>query len=64
MWLDKNCPDDTVEIQAEGEKEILEQFINWCRKGPPKAQVSLLDIERVESQGLTTFEIGPTSGDN
>jgi acylphosphatase len=60
----KNCSDGTVEIHAEGEKEILEQFISWCRKGPPAAQVSTLDIEWVESQGLNTFEVRATSGDN
>jgi acylphosphatase len=53
----KNCPDGSVEIHAEGEKEILEQFINWCRKGPPAAQVATLDIEWVSPQGLNTFEI-------
>ena len=53
----KNCPDGTVEIHAEGEKEILELFINWCQKGPPAAQVSSLDIECVESQAMTTFDI-------
>ena len=55
-WV-KNCPDGTVEIHAEGEKEILEMFINWCRKGPPAAQVSSLDIEWVELQAMTTFDI-------
>ncbi len=60
----KNCPDGTVEILAEGKKEILEQFINWCGKGPPAAEVSSLDIEWVEPQGLTTFTIQATHGDN
>ena len=60
----KNCPDGIVEIHAEGEKEILEQFINWCRKGSPAAQVSSLGIEWGESQGLTSFKIRSTSGDN
>ena len=60
-WV-KNCPDGSVEIHAEGEKDILEQFVGWCRKGPPAAQVSALDIEWVESQGLTDFEIQATSG--
>ncbi len=55
-WV-KNCPDGSVEIHAQGEKETLEQFINWCRKGPPAAQVSDLDIEWVDPQGATTFEI-------
>lgn len=62
-WV-KNCQNGTVEIHAEGEKKILEQFINWCRIGPPAAKVSTLDIEWVESQGLTDFEIRNTSGRN
>lgn len=53
----KNCPDGTVEIHAEGEKESLGKLIEWCRTGPSAAEVSSLDIEWVEPQGLTTFEI-------
>ena len=60
-WV-KNCPDGTVEIHAEGEKQTLEQFIEWCKKGPPVAQVSKLDIKWVEPQGLNDFEIRATSG--
>ena len=52
-----NCPDGTVEIHVEGEKETLDKFISWCRKGPSAAQVCALDIEYVEPQGFTTFEI-------
>lgn len=55
-WV-KNCPDGTVEIHAEGVKEVLEQFIAWCRKGTPAAQVSSLDIEWTHPQGLNNFEI-------
>ena len=53
----RNCPDGSVEIHAEGEKEILERFISWCRKGPPASQVSGLDIEWVNPQSLNTFKI-------
>jgi acylphosphatase len=53
----KNCLDGSVEIHAEGEKDILEQFVNWCEKGPPAAKVSTLDIEWVSPQGMSTFEI-------
>ena len=53
----KNCSDGTVEIHAEGDKKTLEQFITWCRKGPPAARVSALEVEWVVSQSLTTFKI-------
>ena len=53
----KNCQDGSVEIHGEGEKEMLEKFISWCRIGPPAAQVSALDLEWVPPQGLNPFEI-------
>jgi acylphosphatase len=53
----RNCPDGSVEIHAEGEKDTLERFVSWCRKGTPASQVSALDIEWVSPQGLDSFEI-------
>ncbi len=53
----KNCSDGTVEIHAEGDKETLQQFVSWCRKGPPAAQVSNLEVQWVSPQKLHTFEI-------
>lgn len=35
----RNEADGTVYIEAEGEKEKLEEFLKWCRKGPPFSQV-------------------------
>ncbi|MBI1971424.1 MAG: acylphosphatase [Candidatus Wildermuthbacteria bacterium] len=35
----RNLLDDRVEIIAEGEKENIEKFIEWCKKGPPMAKV-------------------------
>jgi acylphosphatase len=37
-WV-MNCPDSSVEVIAEGEREQLEKLIRWCRSGPPGAQV-------------------------
>ena len=37
-WV-MNCPDSSVEVVAEGEREQLEKLIRWCRNGPPGAQV-------------------------
>lgn len=37
-WV-KNNPDGTVEAIAEGERAHVEEFIRWCRKGPPMARV-------------------------
>ncbi|MBM4257452.1 MAG: acylphosphatase [Deltaproteobacteria bacterium] len=43
-WV-RNCPDGSVELIAEGEKEQLEQLITWCREGPPGARVSAVNVE-------------------
>ncbi|MEK9629044.1 MAG: acylphosphatase [Nitrospinota bacterium] len=55
-WV-RNRPEGTVEIQAEAEKAILENFIEWCRKGTPAANVTSLDIEPASLQNFTSFEI-------
>jgi acylphosphatase len=38
-WV-RNMPDGSVEALFEGEKESLEEVLQWCRKGPPGAYVS------------------------
>ena len=37
-WV-KNTSDNKVEIYATGSKEKLQQLIDWCKKGPPRAKV-------------------------
>lgn len=47
----RNLVDERVEIVAEGEKEKVEQFIDWCKKGPPLAKVEHLDTSFEEYKG-------------
>jgi len=37
-WV-KNLPEGSVEVLAEGPRYALEQFADWCRQGPPAAEV-------------------------
>jgi acylphosphatase len=55
-WV-KNCVDRSVEIFAEGDRDKLEELVAWCRKGPPLAFVSKIDLSWVESEGLSSFDI-------
>ena len=41
----KNMPDGTVYIEAEGEKDKLEQLLNFSKKGPPHAKVENIKYE-------------------
>jgi acylphosphatase len=49
----RNLPDDTVEIIATGTEEQIEKLVNWCRIGPPRAQVA--DVVMTELP-LKTFD--------
>lgn len=41
-WV-RNLPDGGVEAVAEGAGEKVEEFLNWCKRGPILAYVS--DVE-------------------
>jgi len=47
----RNLIDGKVEIVCEGEKEKVEQFVEWCRQGPPLAKVENVEIEYRPYQG-------------
>ena len=55
-WV-RNAPDGSVEIHAEGADERLDQFVIWCRQGPPAAKVSRIDSDSVAMENFQTFEI-------
>ena len=37
-WV-RNCPDGSVEVVAEGEKQKIEDLTGWCHHGPPGSHV-------------------------
>ena len=56
-WV-KNLPDGTVEIHAEGEKEILENLIKKVEKGPFFGSVTHLTIDWVDPENIySSFDI-------
>ena len=53
-----NLIDGKVELVAEGEKEKVMEFAEWCRQGPPLAKVENVEIEYEDSKGdLEDFEV-------
>lgn len=42
-WV-RNTHDDRVEAIFEGEKEDVEKLIGFCRKGPPYARVTKVEV--------------------
>ena len=55
-WV-KNTSEGTVEIQAEGEKSKLDNFIVWCRNGTPFANVTSITLTSISLQNFKSFEI-------
>lgn len=53
----KNCPDGTVEIHAEGARASLGEFVEWCKKGPPGADVTGIDVTPVPPKKMEKFFI-------
>ena len=43
-WV-KNLPNGQVEVLAQGNKQQIEQLIEWCKKGPPHADVTDVKTE-------------------
>jgi len=42
-WV-RNIPDGRVEAVFEGEEEAVKKLIEFCRKGPPGAKVTNVDV--------------------
>ena len=56
-WV-RNLPDGSVEIHAEGERDILDIFVERVKHGPTFGHVSELEIDRIEpSHTHTHFTI-------
>lgn len=43
-WV-RNLPTGQVEVLAQGEKDKIEKLIAWCKKGPPGAKVTDVNVE-------------------
>ncbi len=53
-----NLPDGTVEVEAEGDRGVVEEFIKELKAGPSSASVNDLDIKWYnQPKGHTDFRI-------
>ena len=54
----RNLYDGNVEIQADGEEEVLRDFLQEVKKGPPLAIISHIDSEwQEQDRGFYDFQI-------
>ena len=52
----QNLPDGSVRIEAEGSQEDLDDFIAWCRTGPPLARVEKVTSALGKWEGYPAFQ--------
>jgi acylphosphatase len=55
-WV-RNAADGTVEAVFEGEGDLVESMIAWCRRGPRGAVVDSVDVEWEEPVGDRAFRV-------
>ncbi len=55
-WI-KNTINNNVEATVTGDEERLQQFINWCKNGPEKAEVEDVVMTKKPETPFIDFEI-------
>jgi len=52
----RNLADGRVELVAEGDEVAVERFVSWARLGPPRAEVTALEVVEEVPSGVRGFE--------
>jgi acylphosphatase len=55
-WV-RNASDGSVEAVFEGDTELVESMIAWCRRGPAGARVDDVEVEWEEPLGEHGFTV-------
>lgn len=55
-WV-RNRRDGTVEVLAEGPEDAVAKLVAWCRVGPPRADVSGIDVSEESPDALVGFRM-------
>ena len=55
-WV-RNTKEGCVEAVVSGTAEAVEQFIKWCRQGPPRAFVTDVEITETAEENFSEFKV-------
>lgn len=55
-WV-RNLEDGRVEAVFEGTEKRVQEMVDWCHTGPPKADVEEVDVTWEDPEGLDGFDI-------
>ena len=55
-WV-RNTPEGHVEAVFEGEAGSVDELVEFCRRGPSRAEVTSVQVTEEEPEGLSGFEV-------
>jgi acylphosphatase len=55
-WV-RNRPDGSVELEAEGEREVVETFLGEVRSGPRFGRIASVSVDWVPLRHDSSFEV-------
>jgi acylphosphatase len=55
-WV-RNRPDGAVEAVFEGEPAAVDEMVEFCRRGPGRADIAAIQVEEERPEGLAGFEV-------
>jgi acylphosphatase len=55
-WV-RNRMDGTVEAVFEGREPAVAELVAWCRLGPPRADVTGIEVTEEPPEGVVGFQI-------
>jgi acylphosphatase len=53
----RNEEDGSVHAEAEGDRQSLDEFLAWCRQGPPHARVEAVEAAPGEVRDYRGFHV-------
>ena len=53
----RNEPNGDVYIEDEGDDSVLQNFISWCKEGPPRARVQNVSVKEIALKNYSDFEV-------
>lgn len=53
----RNTEDGTVEAVFEGDRQAVDELVEFCRRGPSRAEVAAVEVVEEEPEGLSGFEV-------
>jgi acylphosphatase len=55
-WV-RNTREGEVEAVFEGEPQAVDELVEFCRRGPSRAEVSSVEVVEEEPEGLSGFDV-------